>query len=133
MQRSHQVTKLQELQSKKGELLKLLLDPQKPAAPIVFPGRLIISGVASNNAQISAFKLKKLTIARSHKQSRKLIRPSVCVVSPAIRVVSPAVGLGLVRSAVGVVRPAVSLVRPAVSAVRPAVSVGMGIAIPGGK
>ena len=33
LQRSHQATKLQELQAKKGELLKLLHDSQKPAAP----------------------------------------------------------------------------------------------------
>ena len=40
LQRSHQATKLQELQTKKGELLKLLHDSQKPAALTVFPGRL---------------------------------------------------------------------------------------------
>ena len=139
LQRSHQATKLQELQAKKGELFKLLHDPQKPAAPTVFPGRLpkkhphnlgfiqkggpiviknsnyelkfpafnmgdpyqpqvkiphsarerwsgrkrcmhkkrglTISEVASENAQILAFKLKKLEIARSHKQARTLIHP----------------------------------------------------------
>ena len=40
MQRSHQATKLEEQQAKKGELLKLSHNPHKPAAPTVFPGRL---------------------------------------------------------------------------------------------
>ena len=36
LERSHQANKLEEQQAKKGELLKLLHDPQKPAAPKVF-------------------------------------------------------------------------------------------------
>ena len=40
LQSSHKATKLEELQAKKCALLKLLHDPQKPAAPTVFPGRL---------------------------------------------------------------------------------------------
>ena len=58
---------------------------------------LTISEVASENAQILAFKLEKLAVARSPKQSRKLIRPPG---SPAVRVVSPAVSL---------IRPAISV------------------------
>ena len=36
---------------------------------------LTLSEVASENEKILAFKLKKLAIARSHKQSRKLTHP----------------------------------------------------------
>ena len=52
---------------------------------------LITSEVALENAQILAFKLKKLAIARSHKQSRKLIKPAVSVASPAVSLIRPAI------------------------------------------
>ena len=52
-----------------------------------------ISEVASENAQILAFKLKKLAIARSHKHSRKLITPAVSVVSPAVSSIRPAISV----------------------------------------
>ena len=39
LQSSHQLNKLEEHQAQKGELLKLLHDPQKTAAPTLFPGR----------------------------------------------------------------------------------------------
>ena len=79
------------------------------------------SEVASENAQILAFKLKKLAIALSHKQSRKLThlrrvtRVGVVTVRHAISLIKPAVSL---------IRPAVSLIKPAVNLVRPAVSLG---------
>ena len=96
--------------------------------------KLTISEVASENAQILAFKFKKLAIARSHKQSRKLIHPrevrrvgavtvrlAISLIKPAISLIWPPVSV--VSPAIHVVRPAVSLVRPAVSLIRPPVSV----------
>ena len=71
---------------------------------------LTISEVASENAQILAFNLKKLAIAWSHKHSRKLIRPAVSLVSPAVSVVSPADHV--VIQAVSSIRPAIGVLRP---------------------
>ena len=112
---------------------------------------LTINEVDKDNAQMLAFKVKELAIARSHKQLRKLayprgvssvgvvtvrravglIRPPVSVFNPAIRVIKPAVSL--IRPAMKLVRPAVSLVGPAVSLVGPAVSLGVGLIRPGGQ
>ena len=80
---------------------------------------MTISEVASENAKILAFKLKKLAIARSvtqarsHKQSRKLTHPRGVT----------RVGMVTIRRAIGLIKPAVSLIRPPVGAVSPIIRV----------
>ena len=84
----------------------------------------------SENAQMLAFKVKKLTMVRSHKQSRKLIqRRGVTRVG----VVTVRCAISLIRPTVSLNRPPVNLVRPELSLIRPAVSLLVGLVRPGGQ
>ena len=69
-----------------------------------------MSEVASENASILAFKLKKLAIARSHKQPMTLIHPRGVT----------RVGVITVRRAISLINPAVFFIRPQVSVISPA-------------
>ena len=89
-----------------------------------------VSEVASENAKMLALKIKKLAIARSHKQSRESIHPggvtrvglvtAIRLIKPAARLIKPAAIL--IKPLVSVISPAIRVVRPAVGLVNPTVS-----------